>query len=254
LSGCSQRKTRALYPLGGRAGGSKDQGGGGGREGAGSERERGGERGRAGESTWDSVPRQATVMNASIVPRWLCVQKNETGAKRERGGERERGGGSGGFGGGSHLEISECRLSGAVCACASISAFGCGERGLGRGVWGGVCVERGVGRYHQLMCVGSVGRCGARGMAGCGCGEEGKPKITAHTCTAKYPPPIWQSSADALVLIPSQSSIISVCTKRKTQTQTHTLTHARTHTHTHKYVHTHAHIHTHMDSLSCQGR
>ncbi len=117
--------------------------------------------------------------------------------------------------------------------------------GVGRGVWGGVCVERGVGRYHQLMCVGSVGRCGARGMAGCGCGEEGEPKITAHTCTAKYPPPIWQSSADALVLIPSQSSIISVCTKRKTQTQTHTHTHAHTHTHTHTQIRTHARTHTH---------
>jgi hypothetical protein len=62
------------------------------------ERERGGERGRAGESTWDSVPRQAAVMNASIVPRWLCVQKKETGAKREREGERKRGG----LGGGGH--------------------------------------------------------------------------------------------------------------------------------------------------------
>jgi hypothetical protein len=59
------------------------------------ERERGGERGRAGESTWDSVPRQAAVMNASIVPRWL-VCKRKRRERREREKVKGRGVGWGG--------------------------------------------------------------------------------------------------------------------------------------------------------------
>jgi hypothetical protein len=67
--------------------------------------------------------------------------------------------------------IGEYRLSGAFCACASISAFGCVKRGVGRGVWGrGVwgegCGERDVGE-------GSGERVVGRGVWGMGCGERG---------------------------------------------------------------------------------